>query len=368
MREAFSSAFIIGAPGLNRTGDTRFRKPLLYPTELRGQSDSPNSLAPPWGVHTLRKVGALQIRLFQEHAQRAKPGRFNLSDSFFCEPELSPDRFERHWFPSVEPESTLQHEPFFRSKLWEQLTPCRSWLGRGSFIGQRGLLVLSAVADYPSTPVTERRLNRNRAAADRLNERQVLHRDRQALRYFGERRRAPEPFVEFLPCLHIPAQQNLHMHGQPNESRLVLQASRDRLTYPPRGVRGEPCASMWKVASGRVHQADVPFLNEIHERETASDVAPGELQHQPKIRLDQRAPRLFIPLPDTLRNCMFLFTRQTGQAPDLGQIALEERLLALRGRLRARNLGGVDRFGLVRFPLVDIVVFNLFEVVLLPLF
>ncbi len=29
-----------GAPGVTRTPDTRFRKPLLYPPELRGQSQT----------------------------------------------------------------------------------------------------------------------------------------------------------------------------------------------------------------------------------------------------------------------------------------------------------------------------------------
>jgi hypothetical protein len=33
-----SNAANRGAPGVTRTPDTRFRKPLLYPPELRGQS------------------------------------------------------------------------------------------------------------------------------------------------------------------------------------------------------------------------------------------------------------------------------------------------------------------------------------------
>lgn len=33
-----SAAFYYGTPGPTRTGDTRFRKPLLYPSELRGYS------------------------------------------------------------------------------------------------------------------------------------------------------------------------------------------------------------------------------------------------------------------------------------------------------------------------------------------
>ena len=33
----FTLMIDIGAPGVNRTPDKRFRKPLLYPTELRGR-------------------------------------------------------------------------------------------------------------------------------------------------------------------------------------------------------------------------------------------------------------------------------------------------------------------------------------------
>src|ERR1700730_702690 len=36
-----------GGPGQSRTADLRFRKPLLYPSELRGQRGSPNFTLPP---------------------------------------------------------------------------------------------------------------------------------------------------------------------------------------------------------------------------------------------------------------------------------------------------------------------------------
>jgi hypothetical protein len=60
-----------GGPGVSRTRDLRFRKPLLYPSELRGQCDVP---------HYVMLVSTICLPLFSSQKAR-RMGQPLLGDS-----------------------------------------------------------------------------------------------------------------------------------------------------------------------------------------------------------------------------------------------------------------------------------------------
>src|SRR5271156_427732 len=61
-RAASRKLLINGGPGRSRTADQRFRKPLLYPTELRGRCESVHYLTSIWDEYLLREMVSQQAR------------------------------------------------------------------------------------------------------------------------------------------------------------------------------------------------------------------------------------------------------------------------------------------------------------------
>jgi hypothetical protein len=84
-----------------------------------------------------------------------------------------------------------------------------------------------------------------------------------------------------------------HVHRNADGARLVGDGAGDGLADPPRGVRGELVAAAILELVHCLHQADVAFLNEVEELQTAVGVLLGNGDHQTQVGLDH----LFLGTP-----------------------------------------------------------------------
>ncbi len=83
------------------------------------------------------------------------------------------------------------------------------------------------------------------------------------------------------------------MHRNADGAGLVGDRARDGLANPPRGVRGELVAAAPLEFVDGFHQADVAFLNQVEELQSAVRVLLRDRYDQAKVRFDQFFLRLF---------------------------------------------------------------------------
>ena len=83
-----------------------------------------------------------------------------------------------------------------------------------------------------------------------------------------------------------------HVHGDPDRARLIGDRTRDRLPDPPRRISRELVAAAILELIDRLHQADVAFLNEIEELQTAVRVFLCDRDDEPKVGFDHFLLRL----------------------------------------------------------------------------
>jgi hypothetical protein len=72
-----------------------------------------------------------------------------------------------------------------------------------------------------------------------------------------------------------------------DEPPVVQNEPQDVGANPPSGVRGELDAAVGVVALDRLHQADVPLLNEVHDVSVSAAIFVGNFYDEPKIGRDQ---------------------------------------------------------------------------------
>ena len=90
------------------------------------------------------------------------------------------------------------------------------------------------------------------------------------------------------------------MHRDTDRPGLIRDAPGDRLADPPRRVGRELIAPAVLELLHRLHQAHVPLLDQVEERETAVGVLLGNRNDQSQVRLDHLGlgpHRLAHPLP-----------------------------------------------------------------------
>ena len=79
----------------------------------------------------------------------------------------------------------------------------------------------------------------------------------------------------------------VHVHRDADGARLVRNGPRDRLADPPGGVRRELVAASVVEFVGRAHQADVAFLEQVQQVQSAVHVFLSNRNHQPEVGLHQ---------------------------------------------------------------------------------
>ena len=112
------------------------------------------------------------------------------------------------------------------------------------------------------------------------------------------------------------------MHGNTDGTGLVGDSTRDGLTDPPCGVRGELKALLVVELLDGANQTEVALLDQVQEQHAATDIALGDGDDQAQVGADERLLGLETDVLDT------------GQATHLGA-----------GELDLARIGGLELLG-----------------------
>jgi hypothetical protein len=83
------------------------------------------------------------------------------------------------------------------------------------------------------------------------------------------------------------------------------------LANPPDRIRNEARATLGVELAGSMHQADVPFVNQIGQGQAMPLVLERHLHHEAQIALDEFVERLLIPLRTAAAQfCLFRRRKQ----------------------------------------------------------
>ena len=85
------------------------------------------------------------------------------------------------------------------------------------------------------------------------------------------------------------------MHRDPDGPPLIGNGPGDGLPDPPRRVSGKLEAPIRLKLFRRFHQAQVPLLDQIQERQAPPGVPLGHRDHQPQICLTQASAGFLVP-------------------------------------------------------------------------
>src|SRR4051812_42972444 len=93
--------------------------------------------------------------------------------------------------------------------------------------------------------------------------------------------------LETMPSLLHPVDRFPDVNRQPDGAALIGDRPGDSLANPPSCIGAELESTGVIELVGRLHQADIPFLNQIKEGKTTSDVFLRDRDDEPEIRLDE---------------------------------------------------------------------------------
>src|SRR5947208_7137170 len=250
-------------------------------------------------------------------AQLAERLGLDLSDALAGDREALADLFERVLAAVADAEPHLDDLLLARRQRFEHRFGLFLEIQVDDGFGRRDhLAILDEVAEMRIFLFADRRFEGDRLLRDLQDLADLRHRDvhplgnlfgrRLAAQFLHERPRRADQFVDRLD----------HVDRDTNGSRLVRDRAGDRLADPPGRVGRELVAAAVLELVDRLHQADVPFLNQIEELEAAGRAFLRDRHDQAEVGFDQLLLRL-------LRLVLALDNRG-------------ERLLQLVGRLLER--------------------------------
>ena len=149
------------------------------------------------------------------------------------------------------------------------------------------MLVLDEVAEEGVAVLPDRRLERDRVAGDVEHLADLLVGDvhRAGDLFLG--RLALQDLLQAVARLAHPVDRLADVDREADRAALVGDRARDRLADPPGRVGAELEAALVVELVGRLHQADVAFLDQIQEGEAAADVLLGDGDDEAQVGLDQ---------------------------------------------------------------------------------
>src|SRR5262245_12783720 len=221
-----------------------------------------------------------------EFAQRL---RLDLADAFSRDGEVLADLFERVLAAvRAQAEAHLDDLLLARRQRLQNLLRDFAEVDVDDSLGRvLDGLVLDEVAEVRIFLFADRRLQRNRLLGDLedlpdLRGRDVhlfgdLFRGRLAAQLLHERARGADQLVDRFD----------HVHRDADGAGLIGDGSRDRLANPPRRVSRElVTAPVLELVDG-LHQADVAFLDQVEELQSAVGVFLRDRDHQSQVGFDQ---------------------------------------------------------------------------------
>jgi hypothetical protein len=141
----------------------------------------------------------------------------------------------------------------------------------------------------------------------------------------------------------VPAEQQLYMHRQPDDPRLVGQRPDDGVADPPRGVGGEAQAPRGVELLHRADQPEVALLDEVRQRQPPIEVPAGHLDHQAQIGLDEALLGLLVTRLHAPAQGQLLVAREQRNAADLAEVDAQVGAAGLAGLDPRVLVDGVDQ-------------------------
>src|SRR5215207_9528814 len=115
-----------------------------------------------------------------------------------------------------------------------------------------------------------------------------------------------------------------HVHGNPDGTALVRHSPLHGLTDPPRGVSGEPEASIRVELLYGLHQADVALLDQVLEGQPVAPVLFGDADHEPEVLLYKPLPGSPVSGLGPQAEVYLLLVREETALPDVREVLGEE--------------------------------------------
>src|SRR5665213_1448474 len=273
---------------------------------------------------------------------------FDLPDAFACYVELLADLFERVLAFAADAEAEPDHLFLFGRQGLEDTGSLVPDIGLDDRVDRRpDPAILDQIAQSRFAVATDRRFERHRVARDGLELLDLLDRDIHA---------AADLFVggsaaHFLLKLTGRAKELVHalvhVDRDADGAGLIGDGASDRLANPPGRIRRKLVAAAVLELVGRAHEADIAFLDQIEQVQTAVDVLLGDRHHKAKVRLDQvfLGPFGFLfAVPDHHQGVLEFFDRSAGGDFALADFTLQFANTNLHGN-------GIFSFELLQFAI-----------------
>src|SRR5215208_7130665 len=131
--------------------------------------------------------------------------------------------------------------------------------------------------------------------------------------------------LQLSPKLVVGANHFAHLvayvDGNPDGPPLVRNRPLYGLTYPPRGIGGEPKAPVGVELPNRPHKTDVALLDQILEGQTTPTRLLGYGDYKPQVLLDESIAGSIVTLLGPLGEVYLLLVSQELAPADSGKVA-----------------------------------------------
>src|SRR6266496_1976524 len=239
--------------------------------------------------HTLlaldEALEALGARRVPELPQRL---RLDLPDPLARDLEVLADLLERVVALLADAEAHPEHLLLARRERGEHLPRLLGQVHVDDRV-RRGdeRLVLDEVAKVAVLFLPDGGLEADRLLRDLEDLADLVERQLHLLRDLLRARLAPELMHEVAAGPDELVDRLDHVDADADRPRLVGDRAGDRLADPPRRVRRELVAPLVLELVHRLHEPDVPLLDEVEELEAAVRILLRDRDHEAQVRLDQ---------------------------------------------------------------------------------
>ena len=110
------------------------------------------------------------------------------------------------------------------------------------------------------------------------------------------------------------------MDRKPDQPALVGDGPGDGLGDPPGRIGGETAAAGGIKLFHCLHEAEIPLLDQVGERDAAADIVPRDRDHETQIRVDHGLTGGRVAVGNAGRKREFLLRAEEGIAADLTEI------------------------------------------------
>src|SRR5262249_51818513 len=233
----------------------------------------------------------------EERAQLARARRMpqlaerlclDLADALAGDGEALADFLERVLAAVADAEPHLDHLLLARGERLEHRLGLLLEVQVDHRFGRRHhLAILDEVAEMRIFLFADRRLERDRLLRDLEHLADLRHRNVHALGDLFRGRLAAELLHQRARGANQLVDRLDHVHRDADRPRLVGDRAGNRLPDPPRRIGRELVAAAVLELVHRLHQADVPFLDQVEELEAAVGVFLGDRDDQAEVGIDE---------------------------------------------------------------------------------